>query len=129
MSLKMIRAIERFAAARPFTKMLLASVTSHLLLSVLYKVWSWKTAIIVFEAVLEQRQADPYPGRICRLAAWTCPEQAMYIVDRLLSGWDEGSTRGKREREGLGRQEWTRSYLLDGLILAPTSHRTPYFER
>jgi hypothetical protein len=101
MSLKMVRAIERFAAARPFTKMLLASVTNHLLLSVLYKVWSLEdlTASIVFEAVLKQQQADPYPGRICRLAAWTCPEQAVYIVDRLLSGWDEGSMRGKREKE------------------------------
>jgi hypothetical protein len=43
---------------------------------------------IVFGRVLVQQQADPYPGRICRLAAWTCPYKAVYIVDRLLSGWD-----------------------------------------
>jgi hypothetical protein len=37
MSLEMIRTIEGFAAARPFTEMLLAGVANHLLLSV-YKV-------------------------------------------------------------------------------------------
>ena len=103
--------------------MLLASVTNHVLLSVVYKVEDWTTAII-FEAVLEHQQANPSPGRICRLAAWTCPYRVMYIVDRLLSGWEgePWKREGEQEREGLGRQEWTRSYLLDDLILAPTSH-------